>query len=153
MRKWEFLVHGAYVDDFPGTICLPEVTHYGLRYKEHPFEVDVENGVEIRFRHVPEIRAFLQPRVIDQDIDLAEAPNSLLYKLLAIGNLADIRLKGCGAPLCRRRDSLHHFIRALLILAIADRHIRALACEALRDGAANPLIAAGYDSYLPLQPI
>jgi hypothetical protein len=153
MREWEFLVHGAYVDDFPGTICLPEMTHYGLRYKEHPFEVDIENGVEIRFRHVPEIRPLLQTRIIDQDIDLAETPDSLLDELLAIGNLADIRLKGYGAALCRSRDSLHHFIRALLILPIADRHIRALACEALRDGPANPLIAAGYDSYLPLQPI
>ena len=113
----------------------------------------IENGVEIRFRHVPEIRAFLQTCVIDQDIDLAEAPDSVLDELLAIGDLADVRLKGCGAALCRRRDPLHHFIRALLILAIADRHIRALACEALRDSAANPLVAAGYDGYLPLQPI
>jgi hypothetical protein len=41
----------------------------------------------------------------------------------------------------------------LLILAIADRHIRAIACEALRDGAANPLIAARNDGYFPFQPI
>jgi len=153
MRERKFLVNRTDIDDFSGPVCFPEVTHYCLRYKEHALQVDIENGVEIRFRYIPEIRPLLQTRVIDQDIDLAEAGDSILDELLAIRNSADIRLKGSGAALCRRRDSLHYFIRTLLILAIADRHIRALACETLRDGAANPLIAARYDGYLPLQPI
>ena len=153
MREREFLVDRTDIDDFPRPILLPKVTHHGLRYKKHPFEVDIENGVEIRFRHIPEIRPLLQTRVIDQDIDLAEAGDSLLDELLAIRNFADIRLKGRSAALGRRCDSLHYFIRTLLILAIADRYIRAIACEALRDGAANPLIAARYDGYLPFQPI
>src|SRR4029077_1153256 len=136
---------------FAGPVCFPEVTHYCLRHKKHALQVDIENGVEIRFRHIPEIRPLLQARVIDQDVDPAEAGDSLLDELLAIRDSADIRLKGRGAALCRRRDPLHHFIRTLLILAIADPHIRALACETLRDGAANPLIAACYDGYLSLQ--
>ena len=153
MRERKFLVDRTDIDDFPRPILLAKVTDYRLRYKKHPFEVDIENGVEIGFRHIPEIRPLLQTRVIDQDIDLAEAGDSLLDELLAIRNSADIRLKGRGAALCRRCDSLHYFIRTLLILPIADRHIRAIACEALRDGAANPLIAARYDGYLPHQPV
>jgi len=72
-----------------------EVTHYGLR-TEHPLRLTVENGVEIRFRHIQKSAPFLQTCVIDQDIDLAETPDSLLDELLAIGNLADIRLKCCA---------------------------------------------------------
>src|SRR6266853_992337 len=106
MRKWQFLVDRTDIDDFPRPIRLTKMTHDGLRYEKHALQVDVENGVEIGFRHIPEVRPFLQTRVIDQDIDLAEAGDSLLDESLAVGNLSDIRLKSGGAALGRRCDSL-----------------------------------------------
>src|ERR1700756_4028631 len=153
MRKRKFLVYGADVDDFPRPVCLPEVTHDRLGYEKHAFQVDVQNGVEIRFRHVPEVGAFLKAGVVDEDIDLAEARDGLCDESLAVGNITDVRLKGRGAALCRRCYSLHYFIRPLLVFAIADRDTRAFAGQTLRDRASDPLIAAGYGSYFALQSI
>src|SRR5260370_28013744 len=59
MRKWQFFVHRADIDDFSRAPRLPKVTHHRLRYKKHALQVDIENGIEIRFGYIPEIRAFL----------------------------------------------------------------------------------------------
>ena len=58
---------------FPGRPDLPEMTHHRLRYEKHALQIDVENSVEILFRHVPEVRAFLESRVVDEDVDLPES--------------------------------------------------------------------------------
>jgi len=152
MRERKFFVHGADVDDFSRAICLPKVTHDRLRYKKHALQVDIEHSIEIRFRHIPEISAFLQARVIDEDIDFAEGRDGLFDEPLAVRNISDIRLKSGRAPL-HLGYSLDYFVRTFFVLAIADGDIRAFARQTLRDRAADSLIAACYGGYFALQSI
>src|SRR5260221_1717008 len=141
MRERQFFVHGADVDDFSRAICLPKVTHHRLRYKTHALQVDIENSIEIRFGHVPEISAFLQAGVIDEDIDFAEGRDGLFDESLAVGNASNISLKSGRAPL-HLGYSLDYFVRAFFVLAIADRDVRTFACATLRDRAPDSLISA-----------
>jgi hypothetical protein len=53
----------------------------------------------------------------------------------------------------RGGDCFHHFVRAFPVFAIADRHVGAFACQALRDRPSDSLIAARYGGHLTLQPI
>src|SRR5258708_31330247 len=152
MRERKFLVVGGDIDYFSGSVCLPEVTHYRLRHKKHALQVDVENGVEIRFGHVPKVRAFLDAGVVDENIDLAEARDGLFDESLAVGNASDIRLKSSSASL-HLCYSFYYFVRAFFVLAITDRNVGAIACETLRDRASDSLIAAGYGRYFALQSI
>ena len=146
MRKRKFFVDRTDIDDFSRAICLAKVTDYRLRYKKHALQVDVENGVEIRFGHVPEVGAFLEAGVVDEDIDLAEARDGLFDESLAVGNASDIRLKGGSASL-HLGYSFYYFVRAFFVLAITDRNVGAFACETLRDCASDPLVATGYGGY------
>src|SRR5258708_19565685 len=93
VREGQLFVHRADVDDFSRTSGLPKVAHHRLRGKEHALQIDVQNGVEILFGHVPEISAFLKPRVVDENVDLSEARHRLRDEPLSIGNLANVRLE------------------------------------------------------------
>src|SRR5215469_4441597 len=99
VRKRKFFVHGADVDDFPRAICLPKMAHEFLRHEKHAFEVHVENGVEVCFGYVPEVGAFLEAGIVDEDVDLAEGCDGLLDEFLSIRYDTDVGLKGSGPPL------------------------------------------------------
>ncbi len=68
MREWKLFVDRADIYEFSGSVCLPKMPHYRLGYKKHALQVDIENGVEIRFRHIPEIRAFLEASVVESQL-------------------------------------------------------------------------------------
>src|SRR5262250_1854191 len=59
MRERQFFMHRADVDDFSRAAGLAKVAHYRLRHKEHALQVDVQDGVEVRFGDVPEIGVLL----------------------------------------------------------------------------------------------
>jgi hypothetical protein len=149
MRKRKLFVDRTDIYDFSGPVCLPKMTDDRLRYKKHALQVDVENGVEVRFGHVPKVRAFLEAGVVDEDIDLAEARDGLFDESLAVGNASDIRLKSGSASL-HLCYSFYYFVRAFFVLAITDRNVGAIARETLRDRASDSLIAAGYGGYFAL---
>lgn len=48
------------VDDLASVFVFDQVFHKGLRGKEHTFQVDVENGIIVCLRHVPESSMFFQ---------------------------------------------------------------------------------------------
>src|ERR1700751_121597 len=105
MRKRQFFMDGANVDDLFRTPRLAEVTHDGLRHKEHALEVDIENGVEIFFGDVPEVRRFLETGIVHKNVDPAESRDALIDKSLSIRDFADVRLKSHRASLGCRNDS------------------------------------------------
>jgi hypothetical protein len=152
MRERQFFVHRADIDDFPRTARLPQVAYDRLRYKEHPFEVDVQNGVEIRFGHIPEVRSFLQTCVVDEDIDLSERRDGLFDESLSVRDLSDIGLKRSSSPL-RRFNSAHYFVCPVLVLAIADGNVSAFLRQTFRNRSSNSLIAARYSGYFACQPV
>src|SRR5262245_56553069 len=115
------------VDDFSGALALAKVTYSCLRHKEHALEVDVQDGVEIVFRNVPEVRALLETGVVHKDVDLAEGRDGLVNKSLPFRNLPDVRLKSHCALLGCCGDARSHFVRPSFILAIADRDVSAFA--------------------------
>src|SRR5499427_2045182 len=153
MRERQFFMHRADVDDFPRAAGLSKVTHCRLRHKEHALQVDVQDGVEIVFRHVPEVRALLETGIVYKDVDLTESRDGLVNKSLSVGNLPDVRLKSYGALLGRRGDTRSHFVRASFVLAIANRDVGAIAGQTLRDRAANALIPARYRGHFSVQTI
>ena len=152
MRKREFLVHRTDIDDLARATRLAEMTHHGLSYEKHAFQVDVEDGVKILFCHVPELGPFLEPSVVDKDVDSAESCHGLFNESLSIGNLSDIRLKSSSTPL-RGRDAGHDFIRSLFVFTIADRHVGVFLRQAFRDRSSNSLVAARDGGYLARKPI
>ena len=152
MREGEFFVHRADIDDFPRAPCLSQVTHHCLRYKEHTFQIDVENGVEIRFRHVPEVRPLLQTCVVDEDVDFSKNRDSLLDESLAVGDLSDVSLNGSCAAF-RSGNPVNYFVRPFFVRAIANRNVGAFPRQVLRDRTSNTLIAARYSGDFPCQPI
>src|SRR5262245_47092310 len=93
MRERQFFMHRTNVDDFPRPSALAKVTHSRLRHKEHALEVDVQNGVEIVFRHVPEVRALLKTGIVHKDVDLAESRDGLVNESPSFRNLPYICLK------------------------------------------------------------
>src|SRR6202007_2801357 len=148
----QFFVHRTDIDDLSRAPRLAKVAHYCLRHKEHAFQVDVQNGVEVVFRYIPEIRALFQTRVVHEDVDLAEGRRNLIDEFLAVGNLSDIRLKGGATPV-RSVDFAHNFIRPFFVFPIADRDIGPFLAHPLRDRAPNSLIASGYRGYFACQSI
>jgi len=152
MREREFLVHRADIDDFPRAPCLPQLTHHCLCYKKHSLQVDIENRVEIRLRHVPEVRPFLQTRVVDENVDFSKNRDGLLDESLAVGNLSDVSLNGSRAPF-HSGYSVHYFVRTFFVRAIADRNVGAFPRQVLRDRTSDPLVATRYSGDLTCQPI
>src|SRR5258708_1686721 len=152
MRERELFVDRTDIDDFPRAIGLPKVTHDRLGHKKHTLQVDIENGVEIRFGHIPEVRAFLHAGVIDEDIYFAEARDGLFNESLPVGNDSDVGLKG-GRALLHLGYSRYYFVRAFFVLAITDRDVRAFSRQTLCNRTSDSLIAAGYGGYFALQPI
>jgi hypothetical protein len=140
MWKRQLFVHRTDVDDFPRPTSPAEMTHHGLRYEKHAFQVDVEDGVKILFCYVPEIRSLLEARVVDKDVDSAESRNSFLDESLSVGNYSDVRLKGSRSPL-RGGDAGHHFIRPGFVFPIADCDVGAILRQTFRDRSTNSLIA------------
>jgi hypothetical protein len=152
MWERQLLVHRTDVDDLPWPTSLAEMTHHGLRYEKHAFQVDVKDSVKILFCHVPKLGPFLEPSVIDKDVDSAESRRGFFNESLSVGNLSDIRLKSSSTPI-RGRDAGHDFIRSLLVFPIADRHVGAFLRQAFRDRSTNSLVAAGDGGYLARKPI
>src|SRR6266481_2264312 len=152
MRERQFFVHRADIDDFPGTLCLPKMANHGLRDKKHSLQVDVQDGVEVFFRHIPEVRSFLQTRVIDEDIDLSKSRDGLFDESLSVRDLSDIGLKRRSSPL-RRFNAAHYFVCPVLVLAIADGNVSAFLRQTFRNRPSNPLVTARYSGYLTCQPI
>jgi hypothetical protein len=146
MREREFFVHRADIDDFSGAPCLPEVMHNCLRCKKHALQVDIQNGVEILFRYIPEVRPFLETRVVDEDVDPSKSRDGLLDEPLAVGDLSDVSLKSGGAPF-PGGDSVHYFVCSFLVFPIADCDVGAFLCQTLRDRTPDPLITARYSRY------
>src|SRR5215467_3300325 len=153
MRERQFFMHRADVDDFSGASGLAKVTHCSLRHKEHALQVDVQNGVEIVFRHIPEVGSFLETGIVHKDVDLAESRDGVVNESLPFRNLPYICLKGYCALLGCRADTRSHFVRPSFVLAIADRDVGAFAGQSLRDRPANPLIPARYGGHLASQSI
>src|ERR1700693_4695921 len=106
--------------------------HHPLGYKKHAFQVYIENGVKIVFRHVPEVRAFLQARVIDQDVDLAESQDRLLYESLPGGDFSDIRLKSSATPF-QSGDSFNYLVGTFFIFPVTNRDVSAFLRQTLCD--------------------
>src|SRR5262249_49483529 len=114
-------------------------------------EVDVQDGVEIVFRHVPKVGTLLEAGIVHKDVDFAESRDSLVNEPLPFRNLPYVRLKSHGPRLGCRGDARSHLFRPSFILAIADRDIGAFAGQALRDRPANALIAARYGGHFACQ--
>src|SRR6266436_4268279 len=152
MRERQFLVHRTDVDDFSGAPCLPEMAHHRLRDKKHSLQIDVQNGVEIFFRHVPKVRSFLQTRVVDKNVDLSKSRDGLFNESLSVRDLSDIGLERSSPPL-RSRNSTHYFVRPLLVLAIADGNVGPLLRQTFRNRPSNSLVTARNCGYFPCQPI
>src|SRR5260370_15305455 len=119
------------------------MAYHRLRDKKHSLQVDVQNGVKIFFRHVPEVRSFLQTCVVDKNVDLSESRDGLFNESLSVRNFSDIGLKRGSSPL-RSRNSAHHFVRPRLVLAIADGHVGAFLRPAVRNRPSNSLVPARY---------
>src|SRR5258707_9250645 len=117
------------------------MAHHRLRDKKHSLQVDVQNGVEIFFRHIPEVRSFLQTRIVDEDIDLSKSRDGLFDESLAVSDPSDIGLKPRSCPL-RSCNSSHYFARPLLFLSIAHANVRALLPLSFRNSPSNPLLTA-----------
>jgi hypothetical protein len=128
------------------------MTHHGLGYEKHAFQVYVEDRVKILFCYVPEIRSFLEPGVVDEDVDSAERRHSLLDESLSVGNLSDVRLKRGSSPL-RGGDARYDLVCSFLVFPIADRHVGALLRQAFRDRSSNSLVAARDGGYFPRKSI
>jgi hypothetical protein len=128
------------------------MTHHGLRYEKHAFQVDVEDSVKILFGHVPEFGPFFEPGVVDKDVDSAKSCHGFFNESLSVLNLSDIRLKS-GSATVRGRNTGHDFIRSLFVFPIADRHVGAFLRQAFRDRSSNSLVAAGDGGYLARKPI
>src|SRR5215470_10591952 len=153
MGERQFFVHRADVDDLSRTPRLTKVTHDRLRYKEHALQVDVQNGIEIAFRHVPKVGALLETGVVHKDVDLAESRDGLINESLPFGNLPDVRLKSHRALLGCGSDSRRHFVSASFVLAVADRDVGSITGQALRDRTPYSLIAARYRRHFACQSI
>src|SRR5258708_7549023 len=128
------------------------MAYHRLRDKNLSLQFDVQNGVKIFFRYVPEVRSFLQTCVVDQDVDFSESRDGLFNESLPVRDLSDIGLKRGSSPL-RSRNSAHYFVRPRLVLAIADGHVGAFLRQAFRNRPSNSLVAARYGGYLTCQPI
>src|SRR5580692_713358 len=101
MRERQFFVNRTDVDDLPGAPRLLEMADHRLRDEKHSLQVDVQDGVEVFFRHVPEVRSLLQARVVDQDVDFSKSCDSLFDESLSVRDLSDISLKRSRSPLRR----------------------------------------------------
>src|SRR5260370_42190806 len=128
------------------------MAHHRLRDKNHSLQVAVQDGVEIFFRHVPEVPSLLQTRIVDEDVDLSKSRDGLSNESLPVRNLSDVGLKRSSSPL-RSCNSAHDFVRPFFVLAIADGNVGAFLRQAFRDSLSNPLIAARYGGHLTCQPI
>src|SRR5258708_23594891 len=143
VREGQLFVHRADVDDFSRTSGLPKVAHHRLRGKEHALQIDVQNGVEILFGHVPEISAFLKPRVVDENVDLSEARHRLRDEPLPIGNLANVRL-GSSRTAFRGGGCFPPFVPALPLFSIKDYPVLPLPFPAPRRRPSHSLISRPY---------
>jgi hypothetical protein len=137
---------------FPRPSGLTKVAHHRLSYKKHSLQIDVENGVEILFRHVPAVRAFLEACIVDEDVHLSEGCDSLFDKSPAVGDDPHVGLKRSRASLCSG-NAFHDFVRPRLVLAIADRYIGAFLRQTLRYCTSDSLITARYSSNFSRQSI
>src|SRR5258705_3951040 len=114
MREGKFLVDRADVDDLSAGLRRHAILNKGLRDEKQPFQVDVEHGVEIRFRGMPEVGAALESSVIDEDVDFAELSRGIRDKFLSVVDAADVVLKsGDLAP--GLRNICHRSVGACLI--------------------------------------
>src|SRR5262249_16504543 len=114
---------------------------------------DVQYGVEIVFRYIPEVSTLLETSIVHKDVDLAESGDGLVNKSLPFGNLSDVRLKRYRALLGCLGDTGSHFVRTRFVLAIANRDIGAFTGQAFRDRAPDSLIAACYRGHFSVQSI
>src|SRR6266576_3032436 len=121
MRKGKFFVDRADVNDFAARFRRHAVFYKRLGDEKQSFQVDVEHRVEIRFRHVPEIRAALESGIVHKDVDLAELRSSVGDEFLSFNGTADVVLKprDAAASLLNTRND---FVRAGLVRSVAERY-------------------------------
>ena len=71
MREDHVLVDGADVDDSAGLFGVAKPADEGLGDEERALEIDVEDGVIVGLGDVPEVGAFLDAGVVDEDVATA----------------------------------------------------------------------------------
>ena len=93
---------------------------------------------------------FLERRVVDQDVQLAECRNGLFHGLLAKVEALDVARNQEAAP-ALGLDVALGFFRIFVLVQVHDGHVGAFAREQHRDGPADAGVAAGDDGDFPVE--
>ena len=116
--------------------------------EEVPLEVRVEHEVPRRLVDLEEVLDGRPDdgRVVDEDVDAAEALETGVERALDVVGARDVALQPEPALAERRRR-----VARQVAVDVGDRDVRALAHVALRHGAAEPAPAPGHERDAPRQ--
>jgi hypothetical protein len=127
------------------------VPDHGLRPEEDRLQVDVEDAVPVLLGHVPERRAALDARVVDEHVEPAERRGALRHEAADLRDLADVRPDEVRAP-PHRPDLRGDAARRLGAAVVVHDDVGALAREPQRDGATDAAAAPRDEGRLALEP-
>ena len=108
-----------------------------MRDEEGAFEVEVEDGVVVGFGDVPEVSAFLDAGVVDEDVAAAELIPGGVDEGLAAGGFGDVGLHGDGLSASLGGDLFLGIFGAFGVAVVVDDEGCAFAGEADGDGLAD----------------
>ena len=113
-------------------------------------QIHVDHELPIAQAHLMQWRVFLQPCVVDEDVDAAPGIDHLAEHRLDVGFLADI----CANSDCVAAsllDVLHHFLGAFFTSDVVNDHASTGVCKTSSHGLSDTGVRAGNQCPLTLQ--
>ena len=143
MRKRQFLVDGADVDDAPGALRGPEMIDEILRDEKCSAQIDPQHEIKILLGDIPELRPALDARVVHEDVDLPQLRDPLGDDPAIVRRVAQVALHRDGAP-PKFADGLERLLGAFPDDPVIDDDVGALLREPDGNRLADALSAAGH---------
>ena len=122
-----------------------------LATEKAAFEVDIEDEVPVTLAHLEERHARVDPRVVDEDVEATQRVDDARDHLLRLDGPRDVGLHHHGTD-AGLADLLHRLLGRRAIIEVIDADIGAVAGEREGDGPPDPLLGAGDERDLSLEP-
>ena len=159
VRKGEFLVHGADVDDASLPASIQQIFNERLAREEHALEVHIHHRLVVLLGDVPEIGILFDAGIVHQNVELAVMVDRLLDQALHVLDHAQIGADAVApvvvavalSPMTLTPgllDLLKRVVGSFRIGAVVHHDLRPFGRQADRDALADATAAAGHQGHL-----
>src|SRR5262245_12781378 len=131
-------------------MALDHFRDHSLNAVDHPLDIDTDHLINTRFREVLDSPRAEDACIVDQYVNPAELPKSLLDHCEHFVSIGNISLDGDGlSP--GSANILHYRVGSFTALRKVHNHRRAFPSQDLRGCSPNTAGCTGHEGHLPIK--